>query len=1072
MNSTIQTPHVMIRASAGSGKTYQLTNRYMQLLLDGQDSKRIFASTFTRKAAGEILAGVLTRLSEAVLYSAKFEELCTALERPGMTQKQLTDVLMNVARGIHRDTISTIDGFFVGLAKAFYAEMHAPTEWNAVDEPGMRKLRLEAIGRVIREDVQRAVQLVRGMKNRKYASDVAVKLVDEIEPWYDVFRTTQPQAWLSGLDRDKRAGGRTKEELMEHLRQLGARLEKKGMRKALDDNLTALGADDWKGILDKGIFSSVLKGNSDYARSPIPEELIDGIKDLLSCIGNELREQLERMNQSRYEFLSRFDSYYRQLQHEHGLFSFLDIAHLLGEYHITDTTDSLNEVFFRLDSKIDHVLLDEFQDTSVAQWRVLQKIVEEVVADGTGNRSFLVVGDVKQAIYGWRGGVSDIFEAIGNDIKGLREVPLNRSYRSSKVVIDAVNQVFSNLDSNSALESSNAAKRWQKRFEEHETALDLEGYVRLHTADRLPEKGRKERAEGEEGQVVEIDPALEKGAKLAAEWAKRCPGATIALLTQTNESVRVLIDVLEQLGVKASEEGGNPITDSAPIMLVLSLLSLADHPYDSVSRFHVANSCLGAHYGLEDNPISAATVARRVREELVLLGYPKLITQLAAALAPHCDAQQARRLSQLLQIACKAEGCSVLRASEFVEFVQKQRVEAPDAGRVRVMTIYKAKGLQFDVVVLADLTSHLSKGRASLLVRKSKHDPMAPPTLVLPPLLKAQAALVPEVQDLMDNWREQQEREALCLLYVAMTRAIHCLEMVVMPGPYKDGLMPTYQSVLYRAFGGNDNLPLNYELGNPNWDESVPRLRGEPGKAAQPTELKPIAFAASKGPPRGLTRKRPSSLLDDSLLLDDPLLQDDIEDSGSVGTGHQTAELKSVLRISPKDRMRFGSMMHRLFETITWLENGVLSQDEMLELAVETGAKREEAPGLLVEFERILGKPEVKKMLSEQTYSEAGVRLKVHRELPFALRFEDQLVVGAVDRVVVRYREGVAVGAEVIDYKTDALQDDKLPEDRMEQYERQVKAYCVAVSRVFRVAREQVKGWLLFVTAGKAKQVV
>ena len=110
----------------------------------------------------------------------------------------------------------------------------------------------------------------------------------------------------------------------------------------------------------------------------------------------------------------------------------------LGEAAIADRLD---EVVYRLDGQVAHLLLDEFQDTSALQWRVLRPFAQRVIRGGE-DRSFFCVGDVKQAIYGWRGGVAEIFDALDDEFGGLPSQALNESFRSSPVVIDCVNQVF------------------------------------------------------------------------------------------------------------------------------------------------------------------------------------------------------------------------------------------------------------------------------------------------------------------------------------------------------------------------------------------------------------------------------------------------------------------------------------------------------------------------------------------------------------------------------------------------------------------------------------------------------
>ena len=143
----------------------------------------------------------------------------------------------------------------------------------------------------------------------------------------------------------------------------------------------------------------------------------------------------------------------------------------------------IDDVTFRLDTRISHVLLDEFQDTSLAQWDVMRPFAEECQASN-GEKTFFCVGDVKQAIYGWRGGVSEIFDAVHATMPGLESRSLTKSFRSCPIVIETVNQVFTGLANNQALaDFGEVTRRWGQHFEPHTTTkTELAGHTRLIVA--------------------------------------------------------------------------------------------------------------------------------------------------------------------------------------------------------------------------------------------------------------------------------------------------------------------------------------------------------------------------------------------------------------------------------------------------------------------------------------------------------------------------------------------------------------------------------------------------------------
>jgi ATP-dependent exoDNAse (exonuclease V) beta subunit len=108
--------HTVIRASAGSGKTFQLTNRLIWLLLSGEEPTSILATTFTRKAAGEIIGRLLTRLADAAVHEDLAQSLAQQIGLPDLRSKQVFDLLSQLASRIHSLRIGTLDSVFQSLA--------------------------------------------------------------------------------------------------------------------------------------------------------------------------------------------------------------------------------------------------------------------------------------------------------------------------------------------------------------------------------------------------------------------------------------------------------------------------------------------------------------------------------------------------------------------------------------------------------------------------------------------------------------------------------------------------------------------------------------------------------------------------------------------------------------------------------------------------------------------------------------------------------------------------------------------------------------------------------------------
>jgi len=131
-----QFPNQIIRASAGTGKTFELSNRYLKLLASGAQCETILATTFTKKGAGEILDRIIERLSDAALDDAAADKLSGELEFV-LTRKRAAKILAELVANLHRLEISTLDSFFNRVAKAFALELRLPpTSFGAAKRIG------------------------------------------------------------------------------------------------------------------------------------------------------------------------------------------------------------------------------------------------------------------------------------------------------------------------------------------------------------------------------------------------------------------------------------------------------------------------------------------------------------------------------------------------------------------------------------------------------------------------------------------------------------------------------------------------------------------------------------------------------------------------------------------------------------------------------------------------------------------------------------------------------------------------------------------------------------------------
>jgi ATP-dependent exoDNAse (exonuclease V) beta subunit len=293
-----------------------------------------------------------------------------------------------------------------------------------------------------------------------------------------------------------------------------------------------------------------------------------------------------------------------------------------------------------------------------------------------------------------------------------------------------------------------------------------------------------------------------------AELHHAAPTRTIGVLTRTNKGVAHLIYLLERLDVDVSQEGGNPLVDSAAVELVLSALMMSEHPADGRWKFHVDDSPLGTV-----GEMSADSVRDLVTER----GIARTVYWLASLIEPVCDARDRARLKQLTQLAVTYEPNATSRLRDFVRMVREKRVERPQAAAVRVMTVHQSKGLEFDAVFLPELDGRLT-GQPPLCIADFPN--LNAPPVAVSRFLASEAwhFLDPPWQKAFGSDAAAKITEAMCLLYVAMTRARQALYMVIQPCKPDD----RKPSALLHAALDTDTDPsvgetLLYERGDPDW---------------------------------------------------------------------------------------------------------------------------------------------------------------------------------------------------------------------------------------------------------------
>ncbi|MEN6556557.1 MAG: UvrD-helicase domain-containing protein, partial [Thermoguttaceae bacterium] len=188
--------NLVIRASAGTGKTFQLSNRYLAIALAGAAVDSILATTFTRKAAGEILDRVLLRLADAALSDDRRAELGDQLGTGPIDPADCRRLLGEMVRQTHRLRIGTLDSFFMQIAQSFSLELGLPPGWQIADELTDVRLQRKAIRQLLQRhstgDVLRLMHLLTKGEATRSVGDQIASLVEGL---HSLYQESSPEAW-------------------------------------------------------------------------------------------------------------------------------------------------------------------------------------------------------------------------------------------------------------------------------------------------------------------------------------------------------------------------------------------------------------------------------------------------------------------------------------------------------------------------------------------------------------------------------------------------------------------------------------------------------------------------------------------------------------------------------------------------------------------------------------------------------------------------------------------------------------------------------------------------------------
>ena len=849
-------------ANAGSGKTHVLTQRVIKLLLRGEDPAKILCITFTKAAAATMATRVFDTLAQWTAYddAALDKAILDIGAKPDAgTRKrarQLFALALETPGGLK---VQTIHAFCTRLLHQFPFEAGIGAGFEVMDDATQSQM-LESLGLEVmlegaanpETQLGRALAIaIRAAADQTFQGLIreAVNRRDEIVEWVaragSVDNAVGELSDALGIDANESAGSLLERVLAEaaiahpEWPDLADVLVAGGKSYAERADNLRLARDrlaDYIGVFctksrerRKNLVTKALRdAHPEWAHRLEQEQ--DRVCHLLGLQrAAECRDRTRALVTVAHEVINR----YRAAKMRRGMLDYDDlIDRTLGLFRRT----SAAWVLYKLDLGINHILLDEAQDTSPKQWEIVQTLVSEFVAGagarGSKKRTLFVVGDDKQSIFSFQGAAPEKFNDMRRNFEGAftaaalewRTVPLLTSFRSSEIVLDAVDKVFGREVAYRGLSSDPA-----KTVHEHLPGA-LPGNVEIWPLEVADPKRDLVGWEAPFDLASETSPQVRLARRIArhvAIWRGKGgkPGDVLILVRQRGGLFEQIIRALKEAGAPVAGADRMVLTEHIAIMDLIALADALLLPQDDLALASVLKSPLfglteeqlfdiawdrkalslrAALFGKANDYAEAADLLKNLTDAALREGPFTFYTWLLGPgggrkrFLARLGAEANDALDEFLNLALDYEKRETPSLQGFIAWLRAASAEVKRdmelaRDEVRVMTVHGAKGLEANTVILADTTKkpegHHSPKLLALdlsggtgLVWAGKKDTEAEAVEV------ARKAAI-----------EQQANEYRRLLYVAMTRAERRLVICGTSGaPNKDGSLPIPDECWYR----------------------------------------------------------------------------------------------------------------------------------------------------------------------------------------------------------------------------------------------------------------------------------
>ncbi|MFP6063510.1 RecB-like helicase [Helicobacter pylori] len=648
-----------LKASAGSGKTFALSVRFLALLFKGANPSEILTLTFTKKATAEMKERILDYLKilqkeNLENEKEKAQNILKELEEkyrldPSFVQNSAPKIYQRFLNAEIR--ISTIDAFFQSILRKFcwFVGLSANFEVNEDTKAHQRQLNEGFLSALNGEQLEElSVFIAQCLSYDNYTSDSILERL----------RFLKNKLYL--FDPNKKEPAFDEEGFLEKLRSLNQQIQ--SIETASDKAKTAIKCDDFRGFLNSSL--TWLKKKSEYQSFKKLKSEIPTLESECEEIENDLIRYYEARETALFKKFPKFIQLYDKATSK---IQALDFDAIKDKVHalLNGYEEMPAEFFyFRLDSKIVHILIDEFQDTSLNDYKILAPFIDEIKA-GIGqakwHRSVFFVGDVKQSIYAFRGSFSSLFESVAKD---FYHDNLQFNHRSAPLIINYVNTIFKK-----AYQNSPTAYLEQKYPKTSQNKHVTDGYIKVSLVA--------------DGRELLLEQILQEAKNLLEH---RIEPKDITILCATNDDALEIKNYLQEnlSTIRPSTESSANLSQFVESKIIKNALkyALAEEPYKPFYKHSVLKLAGYLHddaialAGFNPKKESVAGFVWKVMELFELYGE---CAQICLELAVGCE---------------DADG--------FLEKLEAKKIASFNLKGAQIMTIHKSKGMQFPYVIVCE----------------------------------------------------------------------------------------------------------------------------------------------------------------------------------------------------------------------------------------------------------------------------------------------------------------------------------------------------------------------------------